>query len=140
MKQYAIKIGKTLLAMIVTATAAAALLYGVWRWLAMAEPGILAAYALVITIIAPAALLFGYWLGKTEARGVIAGIDRGIDKLSDAVGLRDNSVTAQAVKVNHWQRAGRQEDRQQIIVQLPAGNQLPMISHRQSENSDILDL
>lgn len=138
MKAYIAKIIKIIIALAIILAALSGMVYGIWTWLITVAIGKVAAYAIFVSLAMPICMGLSYWSGKMEARAVVTGIDKGIDKLSAAVGLRDNSTAQMVTKVNHWQAAQR-ADRPNITVQLP-GNQLPMITHRQAEHNDILDL
>jgi len=86
----------------------------------------------------PLLLDAGTALGKTEARGVVAGIDTALGKLAAAVDLRDNSRARAAA-----QRGTEAPRAAQFNVYLPDPAQLagPIpITQRQIAGSDVVDM
>ncbi|MBU0490451.1 MAG: hypothetical protein KKA73_21530 [Chloroflexi bacterium] len=70
-------------------------------------------WAFLATLGMPLGGLAGYWLGRVEARGRVAGIDQGIERVSRAA----NDTATLRVNVAHAMRAPAQSPA--TIIELP---------------------
>ncbi len=115
-------------------------IYGLWIFANGMEHGKLAVWAIVATFIVPLVFLAGFWFGKTEVRGFLAGVDAGLDRLAQAVNMRDSS----RITVHTATRTPRQPPTPTAYnVILPGGlpqGYIPQITHRQLTDDDVLDL
>lgn len=99
-------------------------LWAAWYFMQRIPAGWLALWALIVTLLTPGIFALGFWFGKTEVRGWLAGVDQGLDRVSKAA----------AQSINNGRAAAAQN---QPFVVLP---ELPRITHRVSESSEIIDL
>ncbi len=112
-----------------------------WWGAGYLRPGEARLFVAALGYLLPVMFLLGMQYGKTEARGVVSGIDTALGKLAAAVDLRDNTraraaATRQALAAQKPQAA-------QFNVYLPDPAQLagPIpITHRQIAGSDVVDL
>ena len=70
----------------------------IWQGMLQVSPNAARLWALLATVALPGVAWAGWWFGHTEARGRLAGIDQGVDKLmgalSQAAGLRVGTARA----------------------------------------------
>ncbi len=120
-------------------------IYGLWTLASRMEHAHLAMWAIGATFIIPLAFFTGFWFGKTEVRGFLAGVDTGLDRLAQAVNMRDTSRISihTAVRAPRQQPANYPQDGWSRNVILPGGlpqGHVPQITHRQLTDDDVLDL
>lgn len=107
------------------------------------RPGEARLFVAGLAYLLPVVFLLGMQYGKTEARGVVTGIDTALGKLAAAVDLRDNTraraaATRQALAA---QRSAPQAA--QFNVYLPDPQALAgavPITHRQIAGGEVVDL
>ncbi len=107
-------------------------IYGLLTLAKNTSPEAVIWWAVIATLLAVPLFLFGFYLGKVEARGVLRGFDRSLDRMAGVIGdivtVRDQSRIAvhNATKIPpqaQWQ------------VNLP-GLQSPIITHRRLTGGD----
>lgn len=101
-----------------------ALALGLWAFAGTASRNAVNIWAAVATLLIVPAFAFGFYLGKVEARGILSGFDKSLDRMArvigDVVTVRDNSRIA-------VHQATRQPG---YTVVLPNVTQ-PTVTHRQ---------
>jgi len=89
-------------------------------------------WAAIATLVIVPVFLAGFYFGKTEARGVLAGFDKSLDRMAKVIGdvvtVRDQSRIA-------VHQATRQPQQPGYTVVLPNVTQ-PTVTHRQLTGSD----
>lgn len=114
---------------------AAGLIWGTWQLVSTyISPDLARAWALVATVMLPVVAIASYRLGHIESRGVLTGIDTGVNRVTRAaaaaIDLR--SATVSAIK------RSSSEPSPAYAVELPQIQ--PAITLRQLPPGDIVDL
>jgi hypothetical protein len=107
--------------------------YGLWtlanNWTRMGVNW----WAVIVTLLVVPIFFFGFYLGKTEARGMLAGFDKSLDRMgrliSDVVTVRDTS----RINVHNATKVPPPG----YTINLPnVPRSMPIISHRELTSSD----
>jgi len=118
----------------------AGIVYGFWTLAMGLEHTKLAIWAIAATLALLPTFLAGFWFGKTEVRGFLAGVDAGLDRLAQAVNMRDTSrITMHAATRTPRQQPTPTAYNVILPGALPQGH-IPQITHRQLTDDDVLDL
>jgi hypothetical protein len=105
-----------------------------WTWLQLllVPADWLALWGVVATFALPCAFYVGFFFGKTEVRGFLGGMDKGLDRVGRLVDMRDNSRVAVHNKLQ--QPAAQQPN----AVVLPP--EWPQITSRSTGQDEVIDL
>ncbi|MEA3351176.1 MAG: hypothetical protein U9Q82_11180 [Chloroflexota bacterium] len=79
----------------------------------------------------PIMVFIGYWFGRTEVRGFLGGIDTALEKMAQAVDLRDGA------KVNLHQKIQAPPP---LSIQSPPQDNVPRLSFRNANDHQVIDL
>lgn len=96
-----------------------------------------------LAYLLPVVFLLGMQYGKTEARGVVTGIDTALGKLAAAVDLRDNTRARAAAQRQALAVQRQAPQAAQFNVYLPDPAQIAgavPITHRQIAGGEVVDL
>lgn len=96
-----------------------------------------------LVYLLPVVFLLGMQYGKTEARGVVTGIDTALGKLAAAVDLRDNTRARAAAQRQALAAQRSAPQAAQFNVYLPDPAQIAgavPITHRQIAGGEVVDL
>ena len=89
-------------------------------------------WAVAATMAIVPVFLFGFYLGKVEARGLLSGFDKSLDRMAKVIG--DVATMRESVRVTA-RTAPRSPAGQYVVVP-----QLPMITHRTIESDEVIDV
>jgi hypothetical protein len=109
----------------------ALVVFGLWTLASGASRETVNGWAAIATLLIVPVFLAGFYFGKTEARGVLAGFDKSLDRMAKVIGdvvtVRDQSRIA-------VHQATRQHQPGYTVV-LPNVTQ-PTVTHRQLTSGD----
>ena len=118
-------------------------LVGLWWASGYLRPGELRLFVAGLAYLLPVVFLLGVQYGKTEARGVVSGIDTALGKLAAAVDLRDNTRARAAAQRQALAAQRQAPQAAQFNVYLPDPAQIAgavPITHRQIAGGEVVDL
>ena len=107
------------------------------------RPGEARLFVAGLAYLLPVVFLLGMQYGKTEARGVVSGIDTALSKLAAAVDLRDNTRARAAAQRQALAAQRPAPQAAQFNVYLPDPAQIAgavPITHRQIAGGDVVDM
>lgn len=110
------------------------IVYGLWALARGASANALIWWAVIATLMILPVFFFGFYLGKVEARGLLHGFDRSLDRMADVIGnvvsVRDQS----SIAVHNATKVPAQQP--QWNTTLPGMPGMPVITHRQLGGGD----
>ncbi len=116
----------------------ALVIFGLWALARGASRGAVNWWAVITTLLIVPAFFFGFYLGKVEARGLLSGFDKSLDRMAKVIGdvatMRDTSRIAV-----HQATRPRPQPGYTVVLPNVTG---PSITHRQlsSGDDDTIDL
>jgi hypothetical protein len=103
---------------------------GLWALTGAVSETTLRAWALAVSALVLPAFGFGFYLGKVEARGMLAGLDKSLDRMT--------GVVEKIVSVRDTSRITVHQATRPAVYTVPMAR--PAVNHRFPSGCDVVDL
>ncbi len=121
--------------------------YGLWYVAMNIAQTKVAAITVALFFAVPVAFLTGHYFGRTEVRGFLSGVDTAVDRIAQAVDLRDGAKINVHAKVSAPQQPrpdalppGRHQSFPAISAIPHTQPQRPLLTYREASDGEVIDL